>query len=152
MVLVKGLLLAYNRDLQEDKTPVFDAFDTVSASLDLAADMVRDAKLNREAINERLEKGYLDATTFMEFLIKRGIPQRTAHGMVGRLVRSAMNRGIPLAELPLQEFQAEDPSIDDSVYEILGVRKAIDAFQSYGSTAANQVRYQIDTWKKNIEF
>ncbi len=151
MVLVKGLPLAYNRDLQEDKIPVFDAFDTVSNSLDLAADMVRDAKLNREAINENIEKGYLDATTFMEFLIKRGIPQRTAHGMVGRLVRSAMNRGIPLAELSLDEFKAEDPSIDESVYEILGVRNAIDAFQSYGSTAAAQVRSQIDAWKKTIE-
>ncbi len=151
MVLVKGLILAYNRDLQEDKEPVFDAFDTVSASLDLAADMVRDAKLNREAIQERLEKGYLDATTFMEFLIKRGIPQRTAHGMVGRLVRSAMNRGAALAELPLAEFQAECSDLDDSVYEILGVQKAIEAFQSYGSTAAVQVRSQIDAWKKRLE-
>ncbi|MBO5438902.1 MAG: argininosuccinate lyase, partial [Thermoguttaceae bacterium] len=94
---------------------------------------------------------YLDATTFMEFLIKRGIPQRTAHGMVGRLVRSAMNRGIALAELPLSEFQAECADLDDSVYEILGTRKAIEAFQSYGSTAAVQVRAQIDSWKKRME-
>ena len=150
MVLVKGLILAYNRDLQEDKEPVFDAYDTVSAALDLAADLVRDTKLNREAIEARLEKGYLDATTFMEFLIKRGIPQRTAHGMVGRLVRSAMNRGIALAELPLAEFQAECPDLDESVYGILGVRKAIEAFQSYGSTAAVEVRKQIDAWKKRI--
>ena len=150
MVLVKGLILAYNRDLQEDKEPVFDAYDTVSAALDLAADLVRDTKLNREAIEARLEKGYLDATTFMEFLIKRGIPQRTAHGMVGRLVRSAMNRGIALADLPLAEFQAECPELDESVYGILGVRKAIEAFQSYGSTAAVEVRKQIDAWKKRI--
>ncbi|MDO4630357.1 MAG: argininosuccinate lyase [Planctomycetia bacterium] len=151
VVLVKGLILAYNRDLQEDKEPVFDAFDTVSASLSLAADMVRGAELNRESIGERLEKGYLDATTFMEFLIKRGIPQRTAHGMVGRLVRSAMNRGIALAELPLEEFQKECAELDESVYEILGVRRAIEAFQSYGSTAATQVREQIEAWKKRLE-
>lgn len=151
MVLVKGLILAYNRDLQEDKEPVFDAFDTVSAALDLAADLVKDMKLNRDSINERLEKGYLDATTFMEFLIKRGVPQRTAHGMVGRLVRSAMNRGVALADLPLEEFQSECADLDESVYEILGVRKAIEAFQSYGSTAAVQVQSQIEAWKKRIE-
>lgn len=147
LVLVKGLPLAYNRDLQEDKEPVFDAFDTVRASLDLAADMVREMELDRESIASKLDRGYLDATTFMEFLIQRGIPQRTAHGMVGRLVRRAMDAGIRLADLPLSDFQAECPELDASVYDILGVEKAISAFCSYGSTASAEVRKQIDDWK-----
>ena len=82
LVLIKGLPLAYNRDLQEDKQPLFDSFDTVRASLELAAPLVAGAELNRAAIAERLDRGHLDATTLMEHLIRRGIPQRTAHGLV----------------------------------------------------------------------
>ena len=96
LVLVKGLPLAYNRDLQEDKPPLFDSFDTVRASLELAAPLVAGAELNRPAIAERLDRGHLDATTLMEHLIRRGIPQRTAHGLVGRLVRKALDRGVRL--------------------------------------------------------
>ena len=92
LVLVKGLPLAYNRDLQEDKPPLFDAFDTVHASLELAAPLMAGAELNRAAIAQRLDRGHLDATTFMEYLIRRGVPQRTAHGLVGRLVRKALDR------------------------------------------------------------
>src|SRR5207302_4222320 len=76
LVLVKGLPLAYNRDLQEDKVALFDAFDTVEASLELAAALVREAKLRREAIAARLEAGHLDATTLMEFLVAQGVPMR----------------------------------------------------------------------------
>ncbi|MDO4574924.1 MAG: argininosuccinate lyase [Planctomycetia bacterium] len=150
LVLVKGLPLAYNRDLQEDKPPVFDAFDTVSASLELAAEMVSDMRLNREGIREKLDRGYLDATTFMEYLIKKGIPQRTAHGMVGRLVRKAMDAGVRLADLPITDYQAECAELDASVYKVLGVERAVAAFVSYGSTAAKEVRKQINRWKKRV--
>ena len=92
LVLVKGLPLAYNRDLQEDKRALFDSFDTVSACLEMAAPLVAGAELNREAIAERLDRGHLDATTLMEHLIRRGMPQRTAHDIVGKLVRSALGQ------------------------------------------------------------
>ena len=88
LVLVKGLPLAYNRDLQEDKKPLFDAFDTVEACLELAAVVVAGASFRTDRIAERLDEGFLDATTLMEFLIQRGIPQRTAHEVIGRLVAS----------------------------------------------------------------
>ncbi|MCL4194589.1 MAG: argininosuccinate lyase [Thermoguttaceae bacterium] len=151
LVLMKGLPLAYNRDLQEDKQRLFDSFDTVVASLELAAPLVAGAELNRSAIAERLDRGYLDATTFMEYLIRRGIPQRTAHGIVGGLVRLAMERNCRLSDLPLDEFRAADPGLDQSVYEVLGVERAVASFQSYGSTGPQQVRYQIDSWKKRLE-
>ena len=109
LVLVKGLPLAYNRDLQEDKPPLFDSFDTVRASLELAAPLVAGAELNRAAIAERLDRGHLDATTLMEHLIRRGVPQRTAHGLVGRLVRKALDRGVRLADLSLEEFREAHP-------------------------------------------
>src|SRR5262245_3718259 len=82
LVLIKGLPLAYNRDLQEDKEPLFDAFDTVESCLDLAAVVVSGASLRAERIAERLDEGFLDATTLMELLIQRGIPQRTAHAVI----------------------------------------------------------------------
>jgi argininosuccinate lyase len=147
LVLVKGLPLAYNRDLQEDKPPVFDAFDTVRASLELAAPLVAGAQLNRAAIAERLDRGHLDATTLMEYLIRRGLPQRTAHGMVGRLVRKAMDRGVRLSDLSLQEFQEEQPALDEGLYQALGVRKAVEAMQSYGSTGPSRIRQQMERWK-----
>ena len=122
LVLVKGLPLAYNRDLQEDKPPLFDAFDTVSASLELAAPLVAAAELNRAAIAERLDRGHLDATTFMEYLIRRGVPQRTAHGLVGRLVRKALDRGVRLSDLPLDDFREAHADLDAGVYDVLGPR------------------------------
>ena len=151
LVLVKGLPLAYNRDLQEDKPPLFDSVDTVAACLEIAAPLVRDAELNRDSIAARLDRGYLDATTFMEYLIRRNIPQRTAHHLVGRLVRQAIDRRVSLAELPLSDYREAHPDLDDSVYEVLGADKAIDAFVSYGSTASVEVAKQVEHWKTRLK-
>jgi argininosuccinate lyase len=151
LVLVKGLPLAYNRDLQEDKPPLFDAVDTVEACLDLAAPMIAGAKLNREKIAARLDTGYLDATSLMEHLIGRGVPQRTAHHLVGKLVARAMQQGVPLAELPLSDMRAEHAELDESVYEVLGAERAVRAFCSYGSTAPDQVAKQVSCWKKKLD-
>ncbi|OHB81646.1 MAG: argininosuccinate lyase [Planctomycetes bacterium RBG_16_64_12] len=150
LVLVKGLPLTYNRDLQEDKPPIFDSFDTVKASLELAAPLVAGAELNRAGIAERLDRGHLDATTLMEHLIGRGIPQRTAHGLVGRLVRKAMDRGVRLSDLPVEDFREAHPDLDESVYGVLGVEQAIHAMRSYGSTAPEQVKKQIECWKQRL--
>jgi len=151
LVLVKGLPLAYNRDLQEDKPPLFDSFDTVSAALDLAAPLVAETELNREAIAERLDRGHLDATALMEYLIRRGIPQRTAHSLVGRLVRKAIDRGVRLSDLPLSEFQEADPDLDGSVFEVLRADNAVAAMVSYGSTGPDQVEEQVKHWKERLE-
>lgn len=151
LVLVKGLPLAYNRDLQEDKLPLFDSADTVEACLELAAPIIAGTKLNREAIASRLDSGYLDATTFMEYLIRRGMPQRTAHHLVGELVGKARARGVRLADLPLAEFRASHPELDESVFGVLGVEKAVAAFASYGSTAPREVEKQIEIWKARLE-
>jgi argininosuccinate lyase len=151
LVLVKGLPLAYNRDLQEDKERIFDSFDTVELCLGLAAPLVAGARLNREAIAAGLDRGHLDATTLMEWLIRRGLPQRTAHHLVGQLVSLALGRGCRLADLKLDEFRSADASLDESVYSVLGVDNAVQAFQSYGSTAPSEVRKQIEAWKKKVK-
>src|SRR5205807_4382477 len=87
LVLVRGLPLAYNRDLQEDKVALFDAHDTVAASLELAADLVRQTLFRKDVIAARLEDGFLDATTLMEYCISQGVPMRAAQQAVGKLVR-----------------------------------------------------------------
>ena len=151
LVLVKGLPLAYNRDLQEDKPPLFDSFDTVNASLELAAPLVASAELNREAIAKRLDCGHLDATALMEHLVRRGVPQRTAHELVGRLVRKAIDRDVRLSDLTLEEFKEAHPQLDQGVYDVLGVENAVAAMTSYGSTGPEQVRKQIEIWKERLK-
>ncbi len=147
LVLVKGLPLAYNRDLQEDKPPLFEAFDTVEACLDLAAVVVEGAKLRTDRINERLDEGYLDATTLMEYLIREGIPQRTAHEVIGHLVGLCEQKGLNrLADLPEEEFSRANPKLGPKVKEQLGVANAVKAFRSFGSTAPEEVERQIGIW------
>jgi argininosuccinate lyase len=150
LVLLKGLPLAYNRDLQEDKQPLFDSVDTTAACLELAAPVVAGAKVNREAIASRLGEGYLDATTLMEHLILKGLPQRTAHEIIGRLVATAMKRGQPLSELPLDVFQSAHASLDAAVYDLLGAERAVTAFTSYGSTNPEQVEHQLANWRERL--
>ena len=150
LVLVKGLPLAYNRDLQEDKQRLFDSVDTVAACLELAAPIVAGAELNRKRIAERIDEGYLDATTLMEHLILQGVPQRTAHEIIGKLVATAMKRGVPLAGLPLDEFRTAHPALDQSVFDVLGADRAVEAFSSYGSTNPGQVAHQLELWRERL--
>jgi argininosuccinate lyase len=150
LVLVKGLPLAYNRDLQEDKPRLFDSFDTVRDCLDMAAPLVEGVELNREAIESRLEVGNMDATTLMEHLIGRGVPQRTAHQTVGQLVRKAEDRDVALKDLTTKDLQEVDKSLDSGVLEVLGVKNAVNAFVSYGSTAPKQVEAQVKNWKDKL--
>jgi argininosuccinate lyase len=152
LVLVKALPLAYNRDLQEDKQPLFDAFDTVEACLDLASVVVDGASLREDRIRERLDEGYLDATTLMEYLIEQGVPQRTAHEVIGRLVGACEARGIrKLADLPLEEFTKAHPRLEPGVKDRLGVANAVKAFVSYGSTAPREVEKQLRSWKERLD-
>jgi argininosuccinate lyase len=150
LVLVKGLPLAYNRDLQDDKVALFEAHDIVSASLELAAALVREARFRREAIATRLEDGFLDATTLMEYLIGRGVPMRAAHEQVGRLVRLCEERRCRLADLPAEVYEAVHPGLGSGVYQVLGVKNALAAFRSAGSTAPAEVERQLEAWQKRL--
>lgn len=151
LVLVKGLPLAYNRDLQEDKPPIFDSFEMVRGCLELAIPIVRGAELQRASIAARLDQGYLDATTLMEALILKGIPQRTAHHLVGKLVGLAQEQQISLAQLSDQQLQSVHPDVDGSLRQVLGTAQAVQAYQSYGSSNPDQVRKQIARWEQQLQ-
>jgi argininosuccinate lyase len=150
MMLVKGLPLAYNRDLQEDKPALFDAFDTVSASLELAAALVRETRFRKDVIAARLEDGFLDATTLMEFLVAQGLPMRSAHEAVGKLVRLCLERPCRLADLPPEVYEGVRPGLGARVYGVLGVANALKAFKSAGSTAPAEVARQLEAWRKRL--
>jgi argininosuccinate lyase len=150
LVLVKGLPLAYNRDLQDDKLALFEAHDVVSASLELAAALVREARFRREAIAARLEDGFLDATTLMEFFIAQGVPMRAAHEQVGKLVRLCEERRCRLADLPADVYESVRPGLGSGVYQVLGVANALAAFRSAGSTAPAEVEKQLQAWRQRL--
>jgi argininosuccinate lyase len=150
LVLLKGLPLAYNRDLQEDKPPLFDSFDTVIACLELATPIVEQAELQPAVINARLDQGYLDATALMETLIARGMPQRTAHHKVGALVAIAKSRGVPLNELTDAELISVDATLDASIRSTLGVAGAIKSYVSFGSSNPELVETQVENWNKRL--
>lgn len=151
LVLLKGLPMAYNRDLQEDKLAAFDAFDTVTSCLELAPPLISGAELQTARITARLEEGFLDATALMEYLIKKGVPMRTGHETVGKLVAMCESKSLKLRELPLKEMQAICEHIGPDVTSVLGTANAVAALQSYGSGGKSQVAEQLARWKKKLE-
>ncbi|MCA9116922.1 MAG: argininosuccinate lyase, partial [Planctomycetaceae bacterium] len=150
LLLIKGLPMAYNRDLQEDKLAAFDAFDTVAACLELAPAIVSGAELVTERIDARLEDGFLDATALMEYLIRQGVPMRTGHETVGRLVAQCEKANCRLQDLSLEQLQAACDRIDESVYQVLGTRNAVAALNSYGSGGKEPVAAQVARWKERL--
>lgn len=151
LTLLKGLPLAYNRDLQEDKLAFFDAFDTVYACVELAPRIVRRAQLKTETINARLEEGFLDATTLMEYLILRGVAMRSGHEIVGKLVRSCEAKGKKLADLSLGELQQFCDKIDESVKDYIGVKNVVSRLSSEGSGGRAAVNEQVAAWQKRLK-
>ena len=150
LTLLKGLPLAYNRDLQEDKLAFFDALDTVQACLELAPSIVRRARLRVESINARLEEGFLDATTLMEYLIGRGVPMRTGHEVVGKLVRLCESKKCRLADLTLAELQQANETIEAGVSEYIGVKNVVARLCSFGSGGRSSVLEQVAAWRQSI--
>ncbi len=150
LTLIKGLPLAYNRDLQEDKLAFFDALDTVKACLELAPAIVRGATLQTAVIAARLEDGFLDATTLMEYLIGRGVPMRSGHEVVGKLVKLCETRGCRLVDLSLAELQQHCERIEADVTGWLGVPNVVKRLQSFGSGGRESVAEQLREWHTRL--
>jgi argininosuccinate lyase len=151
LVLLKGLPTAYNRDLQEDKEAIFDSIDTLEAVLGVAAPLVAGAGFDRERVAGSIGGGHLDATSLMEALIGQGVPQRTAHEIVGNLVRRAMTRGVTLSELSDQEISRDYAGWNAELRGALGASRAVERMQSFGSTAPASVADQIAVWRRRLE-
>jgi len=152
LILTKGLPLAYNRDLQEDKLALFSAFDSTEACLAMAALVVEGASLKRDSIAARLGSGFLDATTLMEYLIQQHVPMRHAHEIIGNIVRQAEDRRTDLSGLPDDVLLKAHPSLRrDVVSQVLGPEKAVQAFVSDGSTNPQKVKDAIGAWQTKLK-
>ena len=147
--VMKGLPLAYSKDMQEDKEQVFDAADTLMLALAAMEGMVRDMEANRDALETAAASGFSTATDLADWLVRRlGLPFREAHHVTGTLVAKAEAAGCDLPELPLKMMQTVHQDITDEVYSVLGVRNSVASRSSYGGTAPDQVRAQVARWKE----
>ncbi|KAJ6709592.1 ARGININOSUCCINATE LYASE [Salix koriyanagi] len=151
LTLCKGLPLAYNRDLQEDKEPVFDSVKTVVGMLEVSAEFAQNITFNRERIQKSLPAGHLDATTLADYLVNKGLPFRTAHEVVGTCVHLCVSRNLRLEDLTLDDLKHISPAFNQDVYEYLGVENAVNKFSSYGSTGSACVASQLDYWVTKLE-
>jgi len=141
LTVMKGLPLAYGKDLQEDKVPVFEAVDAVELCLAATAGMVRDMRPDRERLRAAAEAGFATATDLADWLVRvAGLPFRRAHHATGMIVQRAENRGCTLAALPLAELQAVEPAITSAVYEVLDADHSVASRTSFGGTAPECVR------------
>lgn len=146
-MLMKGLPLAYNKDLQEDKEPVFDAIDTVKDTLRAFIEMMAGVVPNREQMRKAAAAGYPTATDLADYLTRRGVPFRTAHDIVGRVVRHASEAGCGIAELSLDDLRSYSDVITDDVYKVLTLEGSVAARNHVGGTAPNQVLKQVERWE-----
>jgi len=151
LTLMKGLPLAYNRDMQEDKEPLFDAADTVSRSLTVFTEMMKGMTVNRETMRKAAEDGFITATDLADYLVKKGIPFRRAHEAVGRAVLRATELGCGLAELPLAEYKRLVPQIDENVYEAISVDASVNRRTSLGGTAPRNLKKRLESLKTKIK-
>jgi argininosuccinate lyase len=143
LTLMKGQPLAYNKDNQEDKEPLFDTADTLLHTLRIYADLVTGIRVKPDAMRAALRQGYATATDLADYLVKRGLPFRDAHEAVAHAVKMALQRGMDLAELSLAEMQAMNPSIGSDVFEVLSLRGSLASRSIVGGTSPAQVLAQV---------
>ena len=143
ITLMKGQPLAYNKDNQEDKEPLFDTVDTLTDTLRIFAEMVAGITVKPEAMEQAALRGYATATDLADYMVKKGLPFRDAHEAVAHAVKAAMSHGVDLSELPLAVLQAFNPKIEKDVYDCLSLRGSLNARNTLGGTAPVQVRAQI---------
>jgi len=151
LTLMKGQPLAYNKDNQEDKEPLFDTVDTVTDTLRIFADLVQGIQVKATAMAAALKQGYATATDLADYLVKKGLPFRDAHEAVARAVRAAETKGCDLADLSLAELQGFSALIGDDVFAVLTVAGSLAARDHVGGTAPHQVRAAIERARRRLE-
>jgi argininosuccinate lyase len=150
LTILKGLPLAYNKDLQEDKEAVFDAFDTVRDCLQVTAIVLRNIKVNEQKTREAAMQGYLNATELADYLAKKGVPFREAHEIVGKIVLRAIQLGVELNELEPEEFKQFSPAFDADVFQALSLKSTLATKNVVGGTAPERVSKELKRARTQI--
>jgi argininosuccinate lyase len=148
--LCKGLPLAYNRDLQEDKEPTFDTADTVLASLRLLARLLPEVRFHRERMAAMAVQGFTLATDVADYLVRKGLPFRKAHHVVGQIVQHCLERGKQLDECELEELKQFHKNIDSDIYPLLQLQSAVDQRTSIGGTSSARVREAMENARREL--
>ncbi len=149
--MMKGLPLSYDRDMQEDKSSFFEAYDTVVSSLRIFSEMVKTAKWNEKKMSESCEGGFLNATDVADYLVRKGMPFRTAHGVSAKLVRSAIENNCKLEELDFSEYKKASPLFENDIFELITSKKCVEIRNITGGPASEQVQKQIDVLEKFVQ-
>ncbi|MBQ5952295.1 MAG: argininosuccinate lyase [Lachnospiraceae bacterium] len=144
LTAMKGLPLAYNKDMQEDKEPAFDAMDTAAACLGVFTAMVRELSFREDVMEKSAARGFTNATDAADYLVKKGMPFRDAHGVIGHLVLTCIGRGISLDELPLEDFKAASELFDEDVYDAISVKTCVAQRITEGGPAPEAMARQIE--------
>jgi argininosuccinate lyase len=147
LTVLKGLPMTYNRDMQEDKEPLFDSIDTIDLTLALYAEMLDAAKVNAPRAAEAVRDPLLLATDLADYLVRKGVPFREAHEVVGRLVGEAARIGVPLNELPAATYREASEAFGDDVAQVFDIPTALAARKAAGAPSAANVRTRLEHWK-----
>ena len=151
LTVMKGLPLAYNKDMQEDKEPVFDALDTVKMCLDIMAEMLRDIRVNTDRMMHAAKEGFLNATDLADYLCRKGMPFRDAYQLTGQIVHDCMEKDIALEDLSLSDYRNYHPSFEDDVYETIDLVNCAGRRNSFGGTSEDSVRMQTEAVKEKLK-
>jgi argininosuccinate lyase len=143
LTLMKSLPLAYNKDMQEDKEPLFDTIDTVKGSLKIFADMIRDMRVRAENMRIAAARGFSTATDVADYVVRKGLPFRQAHEVVGKTVRYCIETGKDIPELSLEEFRQFSPLIEADIYQFVTLEASVNARRATGGTAREAVEREI---------
>ena len=147
---MKGLPLAYNKDMQEDKELTFDAIDTVKGCVVLFTGMLDTMKFRKDIMEQSAKHGFTNATDVADYLVRKGIPFRDAHGITGRLVLDCLDRGCSLDDLPLDEFRKYSPVIDDDIYEAISMKTCVERRNTTGAPGPEAIRAEIERNRKYL--
>ncbi len=150
LTMMKGLPLAYNRDLQEDKEALFDTVDTVRQSLRIMAKLWEHVSVNKERMEEMAAAGFTLATDVAEYLVLKGVPFRLAHQIVGKIVRYCLEEGKELESLTLDELRGFSKVIDEKIYTVLDLKHSVDSRNSVGGTSLQQVQQAISAAEEEL--
>ena len=145
LTTMKGLPLAYNKDMQEDKEGAFDAIDTAKSCLVLFTGMVKTMKFNQARMAESAKHGFTNATDVADYLVGKGVPFRDAHGIVGQLVLMCIERGIPLDDLPLEDYRKLSPAFDEDIYQAIKLDTCVNKRLTVGAPGREAMLKVIDT-------
>ena len=151
LTTMKGLPLAYNKDMQEDKELAFDAIDTVKGCLLLFTGMISSMTFRKDVMEASAKKGFTNATDAADYLVNRGVPFRDAHGIVGQLVLTCIGKGIALDDLPLEEYRAISPVFDEDVYEAISMKTCVEKRTTVGAPGQAAMRDVIAQYRKQLE-